>query len=214
MKWMAILCSVVCVLATGCESDNGNDTGGGALAGTKWRLAAWSASSLDPTAFTITADFDESRISGTSAVNTYGGPYTATDEGSFSVGELAATEMAGSEPAMRAEALYFDLLRQARKYVVSGATLTLKDAGNQEILIFQSRDSATLAFTGTVKWQTIESGFYAIDADDGTKYEPINLSSEYRVNGLRVRVSAKKRDDMASINMYGTIIKIISISRL
>jgi len=139
MKWMAILCSVVCALATGCEIDNGNDTGGGTLAGTKWRLAAWSASSLDPARFTITADFDESRISGTSAVNTYGGSYTATDDGAFSVGELQSTLMGGSDDAMRAESLYFDLLRQARKYVVSGATLTLKDAGNQAILVFQAR---------------------------------------------------------------------------
>jgi heat shock protein HslJ len=213
MKWIALL-GLACALATGCESDNGNGSGSGSLAGTKWRLAAWSASSLDPARFTITADFDESRISGTSAVNTYGGSYTATDDGAFSVGELQSTLMGGSDDAMRAESLYFDLLQQARKYVVSGATLTLRNAGNQDILIYQSSGNANLSFTGTVKWQPIESGFYAIDADDGKKYEPINLPSEYRVNGLRVRVTARKRDDMASINMYGTIIEIVSISRL
>ena len=77
-----------------------------------------------------------------------------------------------------------------------------------------SPDSDNLAFTGTVKWQPLESGFYAIDADDGQKYEPINLPSEYQVKGMRVRVTAKERNDMASINMYGTIIEITSISRL
>ncbi len=214
MKWMAILCSVVSALATGCKSDNGNGTGGGTFAGTKWHLVAWSVSSLEPARFTITADFSESAISGRSAVNGYGGSYTACDKGTFSVGELQSTLLGGSDDAMRAESLYFELLRQARQYVVSGSTLTLKDAGNQDILIFQSRNNANLAFMGTVKWQTIESGFYAIDADDGNKYEPINLPSEYRVNDLRVRVTAKKRDDMASINMYGAIIEIISISRL
>jgi heat shock protein HslJ len=139
MKWMTVLCSVVCALATGCESDHGKDTEVGTLAGTKWQAAAWSASSLDPARFTITSDFDESRISGTSAVNAYGGSYTATDDGSFSVGELQSTLMGGSDDAMRAESLYFDLLRQARRYVLSGATLTLKDAGNQDILVFQAR---------------------------------------------------------------------------
>jgi hypothetical protein len=44
--------------------------------------------------------------------------------------------------------------------------------------------------------------------------EPINLPKEFAVNGLRVRVSAKIRDDMASINMYGMIIEIIEISKL
>jgi heat shock protein HslJ len=214
MKWMAILGVMVCALATGCESDDGNGAGNGNLAGTKWRLAAWSASSLDPARYTITADFSETSISGTSAVNTYGGPYTATDDGAFSVGGLQATEMGGSQDAMRAESLYFDLLRQARKYDASGATLTLRNEGNQDVLIFQARNNDHMAFTGTVKWQTLESGFYAIDADDGKKYEPINLPSEYRVNGLRVRVTAKERDDMASINMYGTIIEITSISGL
>ena len=139
MKWMAFLCSVVCALGTGCESDNGNGTGNGNLAGTKWRLAAWSASSLAPSDFTITADFSESQISGTSAVNLYGGPYTATADGEFSAGLLYATEMAGSEDAMRAESLYFDLLGQTRKCTVVGATLTLKNGNNQDLLIFNAR---------------------------------------------------------------------------
>ena len=213
MKWVALL-GLACALGTACESDNEDGSGGGSLAGTKWRLAAWSASSLDPARFTITADFSESRISGTSAVNTYGGSYTAAEDGAFSVGELQSTQMGGSDDAMRAESHYFDLLRQARKYAVSGATLTLRNAGNQDILIYQARGNANLVFKGTVRWRPLESGFYAIDADDGKKYEPINLPPQYRVNGLRVRVTAKKRDDMASINMYGTIIEIISISRL
>jgi len=164
--------------------------------------------------FTITADFSESSISGTSAVNTYGGPYTATGDGTFSVGELHSTMMGGSDEALRAEALYFDLLRQARRYVVSGATLTLRNEGNQDVLIFQAISDDALEFTGTVRWQTLESGFYAIDADNGQKYEPINLPSVCQVNGLRVHVTARERDDMASINMYGTIIEITSISGL
>jgi heat shock protein HslJ len=214
MKWMAMLCSVVCALATGCESGTGDGAGTGNLAGTKWRLAGWSAGSPDPTLFTITADFSETSISGSAAVNTYGGPYTATADGAFSAGPIHATEMAGPADAMRAESLYFDLLGQARSYEIVGLMLTLRNEGNQDVLIFQARDDDYVAFVGTVKWQVLESGFYAIDADDGQKYEPINLPAEYQVNGLRVRVAARELDDMASINMYGTIIEIINISRL
>ena len=38
------------------------------VAGTSWRLAAWSASSLDPADFTLTAAFADGQISGRSAV--------------------------------------------------------------------------------------------------------------------------------------------------
>jgi heat shock protein HslJ len=130
---------IACALAAGCENNNGDGTSGGPLAGTKWRLTAWSVSSSDSSQFTITADFDDFQVSGTSAVNLYGGPYTVTTDGGFSVGDLHATEMAGSDEAMRAEALYFDLLRQAKYYTETESTLTLKNEGNQDVLIFQAR---------------------------------------------------------------------------
>ena len=134
------LCGALIVLASGCESNDGNSTGNGTvLPGTKWRLSAWSANSLDPARFTITADFDESRISGTSAVNSYGGRYSATASGEFSIGALESTLMAGSEDAMRAERIYLELLAQARKYTVSDTTLTFLDGGSNESLVFRKR---------------------------------------------------------------------------
>lgn len=72
----------------------------------------------------------------------------------------------------------------------------------------------TLTFTGTVAFQPLETGFFAINADDGRKFEPLDLPAEFAVEGLRVRVTARVRDDMASINMYGTIIEITEIDRL
>jgi hypothetical protein len=76
------------------------------------------------------------------------------------------------------------------------------------------QDNGTLAFTGTVSHKSLESGFFAIDADNGQGYEPINLPADFAIDGLRVRVSARVRDDMASINMYGSLIEIVAISRL
>ena len=136
---------LIVFVVNGC-GPNGDLTADGVgtetLKGTKWLLTAWSVSSLDPSGYSITADFGDSDISGHSAVNTYGGPYTITGGEGFKVGELHATKMGGSEDAMRAESLYFDLLRQARKYIVTTTTLTLKNEGNQDILIFQARDGA------------------------------------------------------------------------
>lgn len=111
--------------------------GGGALDSTSWRLAAWSASSADPTAFTITVKFAGGQISGTSAVNSYGGPYKATRTGRFESGQIASTLMAGPEDAMRAEQLFFELLDQVERYELDGGTLTLSDANGNPLLIFE-----------------------------------------------------------------------------
>jgi len=190
---------------------------GGTLAGTKWLLTAWLDGSVVPVQFAITADFDASQIGGRSAVNYYGGSYTAAAEGRFTTGDLRSTLMGGSEEAMRAESLYFVLLKQARMYAATATTLTLKDGNNQDLLIFTSRENKpnpgnVLNITGTVVWKPLEGGFFAIDADDGKGYEPVNLPREYRISGRRVRITAVERNDMASKNMYGRIIEIITIS--
>jgi heat shock protein HslJ len=139
----ALLVAVTLVatgVAGGCgaRDDSGAPEGGAAagLNGTHWRLAGWSVSSLDPAQFTITADFADGHIGGTSAVNSYGGPYAAGSDGSFSVGELAQTQMAGPEPAMRAESAYMTLLGDAASYTIGDGTLVLYDANGNQSLIF------------------------------------------------------------------------------
>lgn len=127
---------VAALVVAGCGSGDGDSDSAPSLEGTSWRLTGWSASSLDPADFTITAQFADGKIGGKSAVNTYGGPYEAGEDGSFSVGDLASTMMAGPEPDMRAETIYLELLAEAKSYSVDGDTLTLSDAGGSESLIF------------------------------------------------------------------------------
>jgi len=133
--------ALAAAVAAGCGSGSGGSGGGGStsaasLTGTSWKLTGWSVSSQDPNDFTITAEFKDGRIGGTSAVNQYGGPYTAGDDGSFSTGELVSTMMAGPEPAMRAEQAYLKLLAEARQFTVDAATLTLSDANGNQLLIY------------------------------------------------------------------------------
>ncbi len=109
----------------GCDDGSANDASAAALEGTRWKLAAWSASALAPADFDITADFAEGRIGGRSAVNSYGGDYAAAADGSFSTGTLAMTEMAGEPSAMRAESRYIDLLGRARRWHIYQGQLTL-----------------------------------------------------------------------------------------
>jgi heat shock protein HslJ len=137
MRWM-ILIAIAGLLAMGCGTPSGNSDDQ-RLADTQWLLTAWSASSLEAADYLITADFGKSDISGRSAVNAYGGPYTLLRGGSISIGDLQATLMGGPEDAMRAELLYFELLSQVRKYSLTETNLTMMNEGNQELLVFQKR---------------------------------------------------------------------------
>lgn len=129
MTIAALLLVAVSVVALGCAS-------GDPLRGTEWRLTEWTVSSLDPDDFNITARFDDGEISGSSGVNTYSGPVTVGADGSFSAGPLSATEMAGSASAMRAEAAFMTLLTDAASYEVMDSTLTLRDEGGNDSLVF------------------------------------------------------------------------------
>jgi heat shock protein HslJ len=136
MKRIARLPTVLLLLTTvasGCE-DLG-PSAGGALAGSRWRLAEWSVSSLQPSDFTITATFDDSGIVGTSAVNIYRGTYSGSN-GRLSIRDISSTEIAGPEPAMRAERIYVQLLRDARNFDRSAESLVLKGEGGNELLRF------------------------------------------------------------------------------
>ena len=47
-------------------------------------------------------------------------------------------------------------------------------------------DADTFEILGTVVQKKSEGGFYAIDGDDGNKYNPITLSDSFRKDGLKV----------------------------
>ncbi len=128
----ALLVSVSLMALAGCAR------AGSPLDGTRWRLTEWTLSSLNPADFTITMQFAGGQISGGSGVNTYGGPYRLGPAAAFSAGPLAATQMAGPEPAMRAESAFLTLLGQARSYKVAAGKLTLYDEGGNESLIFEA----------------------------------------------------------------------------
>jgi len=127
---MTVLLGVV----FGCHSNSTSPTCN-PLDGTQWKLTEWTLSSLNPVDFTITANFADGQISGSSGVNSYSGSCTVGPGNAFLAGPLAMTEMAGPEPAMRAEAAYMTLIGQARSYKMADGRLTLYDAGGNESLI-------------------------------------------------------------------------------
>ena len=74
------------------------------------------------------------------------------------------------------------------------------------------RPDDTFEIIGTVAYKNIEGGFYAIDGDDGSKYDPINLAETFRKDGLRVKVTARPRVGAMSFHMYGAIIEVVNIA--
>ena len=70
----------------------------------------------------------------------------------------------------------------------------------------------TFEIQGTVVYKNIEGGFFAIDSDDGSKYDPINLPESFRKDGLKVKVTARRRIDAMSLHMYGAIIEVVNIT--
>jgi hypothetical protein len=65
---------------------------------------------------------------------------------------------------------------------------------------------------GTVRYFTLEGGFWAVRGDDGVTYDPMNgLASEFQRENLRVTLVAKVRTDMGGIHMVGPIVEVISI---
>ena len=67
--------------------------------------------------------------------------------------------------------------------------------------------------TGTIKYVAIEGGFFGIYGDNGKRYRPVNLSREYRKDGLHVAFQIKKIRAASGPNifMWGESVRIVEI---
>jgi len=68
--------------------------------------------------------------------------------------------------------------------------------------------------TGEITYLSFEGGFYGIITDDGNHYDPHNLPSEFKIDGLKVNFTAKLERNMLCYHMWGRIVSIIAIQRL
>ena len=67
---------------------------------------------------------------------------------------------------------------------------------------------------GTITFFDLEGGFYGLLADDGAKYDPLNLDEAFRQDGLRVRFRAQLRTGVMTIRQWGKPVEIQEMSRL
>jgi hypothetical protein len=70
-------------------------------------------------------------------------------------------------------------------------------------------DGPEVEFEGTVHYFELEGGFFAIQTDDSTTYDPTNLPAELKEPGTRVRIVAKRRDDLMGFHAVGPIVDVV-----
>jgi hypothetical protein len=76
-------------------------------------------------------------------------------------------------------------------------------------------DPDVVEVTGTVRFITIEGGFWAVKGDDAITYDPLGgLPAAFQSEGLRVRIEARRRNDLASVHMTGPIVEILTINKV
>ena len=78
----------------------------------------------------------------------------------------------------------------------------------------ESGEEEIVAGNGVVQFVDVEGGCWRIVGDNGIHYEPINLSDEFKKDGLAVQFEVKFRRDLATVCMVGAIVEIISIHQL
>jgi heat shock protein HslJ len=140
--------SLACALAlatvalVGCGSSTPK---GGTLEGVTWVLTSYS---VDGTMTTPPADayadatFVAGKVSGR-VVNSYAGPYDATDKGGLKIGPLASTQMAGPPELMALETAFFANMQKVASYYAEDTKLTLYDSDGKTLLEF-AKSTATI----------------------------------------------------------------------
>ena len=69
-------------------------------------------------------------------------------------------------------------------------------------------------FTGKVVHLEIEGGFWGLKADDGKNYDPLDMPSQFEIEGMRVEATLRAEKDIATIHMWGTPVRVLEIKRV
>ena len=78
----------------------------------------------------------------------------------------------------------------------------------------ESSDETVINGVGTIRYQDLEGGFYGLVADDGARYDPLNLDEAFRQDSLRVRFRVRRRTGVMTIRMWGQPVEILEMTPL
>lgn len=72
----------------------------------------------------------------------------------------------------------------------------------------------SLYISGRVTYVSLETGFWGIIADDGTPYYVLDMPEQLKHEQARVKVVAEIADDIVTMAMWGTPIRLLSFQTL
>ena len=105
-------------------------------------------------------------------------------------------------------------MREVIASVVLALAVVMVACGGGKGKPMGTADPDVIVLTGTIRFFALEGDFFAIRADDGKTYDPINLPPEYQKDGLRVRVRARLRADLLGVRMVGPLVEILAIEKV
>jgi len=104
-----------------------------------WVVESFGApTGLTPAAQGVTSELTMAagKASGTGGVNSFSGTYEAKDGGDLKFGPIAATLMAGADPAADAqETAFFAALEKTDNFEINDGKLVLGDLGNNTLMV-------------------------------------------------------------------------------
>jgi heat shock protein HslJ len=155
--------------------------------------------------------------SGNAGVNTFSGPWSATDDGAFQIGPLATTRMAGPESLMRQEKEYLAALGTAQSFAFEGENLNLLDADGDASVSFRPGTPVTVlegtwwqctgfnrggeaflpVISGSAPTTQLQSG--RLSGNAGLK----NISGSYELDGnsLAIEAMSQSTDEDAPVDL-------------
>jgi heat shock protein HslJ len=133
IRFPLVILLLAAVSLTACRPANAS------LSGTQWTLLSLNGQPLLSDT-SITAEFSEDQVSGSSGCNQYSGMYEATGS-DLSIHQVAATMMYCMEPdgVMDQEGAFFDALASVVGYRMTADRLEMLDASGAAVLVFGKR---------------------------------------------------------------------------
>ncbi len=166
------LVGVLVVVVAACSSSSSKSTtttrpkAVGMLVGKQWALSADSDLGVRLTGVSVTAEFANARVTGSSGCNTYGASYTVSGA-NLSFGAVMGTQMACPAPQTAVETAYLARLPKVKTFAIKGTTLTMFDAGQKAILVYDAIDT-TKAIQGSWNVTSIYTGTAVQSPINGT----------------------------------------------
>ncbi|MCU1456462.1 MAG: protein of unknown function Meta and HslJ [Actinomycetia bacterium] len=122
----------------------------GTLVGTQWSLSAGADLGVPTVGVTVTAEFGNARITGSSGCNTYSGSYRVAGSALTIGSNIAATRVTCPPGPTAVDQAYLARLPRVKSFAVRGTMLQLLGADGKALLVYDAVD-AVKAIAGTWK---------------------------------------------------------------